>query len=171
MSVSRGAPCSEGHFRGGRDWHARRKSFPASRLAAAVLGMALLPDELALDDVLEIRRWRVDLIDHLTEGQSGGSQHELAPWPPWDDPLPSMSAELAVVEQAERSFDGDRDSAYFLIESSSRDGSDAPACTSKVAVSPRSATGFGLTRGTTRLPRPSLTTRPPARSNATGSTP
>jgi RimJ/RimL family protein N-acetyltransferase len=84
------------------------------------LAVSLKPEELPAGEVLMLRRWTASMIDQLLESIET-SQPELARWLAWADPMPTRTAELEVVANAERAFAEDRDYPYFFIERASGD--------------------------------------------------
>jgi len=84
------------------------------------LVVSLMPNELPAGDALMLRRWTASMIDQLLESIEA-SQPELARWLAWADPMPTRTAELEVVANAEQAFAEDRDYPYFLIERASGD--------------------------------------------------
>jgi ribosomal-protein-serine acetyltransferase len=76
--------------------------------------MARLPDVLRAGPV-ELRRCRLDDLDALMDAIAV-SQHELARWLPWADPMPTREAEEAFLHDRLATFAADQDWGYFLFE-------------------------------------------------------
>jgi hypothetical protein len=76
--------------------------------------VAALP-EVVPAGLVELRRCRVDHLDALMTAIES-SQTDLARWLRWADPIPTVQAERACVENLEAAFATDDDWGYFLIE-------------------------------------------------------
>jgi RimJ/RimL family protein N-acetyltransferase len=64
---------------------------------------------------LELRRWDTGCLDELMAALNI-SLHDLKPWLPWAQRMPSAEEELAVLEAGVAAFEADEEWAYMLHE-------------------------------------------------------
>jgi RimJ/RimL family protein N-acetyltransferase len=77
-------------------------------------GVSSLPDILDAGP-LELHRASPEYVERVREAVEE-SLSELRPWMGWAQTLPTSEAQSAVLSEAERSFQGDQDWMYLLID-------------------------------------------------------